>query len=331
MLYSSVSDEHENINKCFSPDTIIYGEFGIKRIDEISIGDKVLTLDGSFKRVNNIYKTIIDKEILKITTNFSFEDILVSGDHQIYSFNEEEGLPCYVLANDLNNMSMLCFPLQKEIFLNNDNMEKYYKFYGIIFSNGYIYEEENTILIIFKEYKPIISFLEDFLINQKINYTLTGYVFDIKLNDIKIEYYKNIYDNNGYKKLDIEFFNISKRDTVEFLTGIFESSDEYFITDNKILAYQLSYMSLKIDKPRKCTKYNMLYKIESKSNNNLYDMYEYEDDVELNSLFENKIWYCINDIDRIKYNGDVYDLDIDSDNNYTTNLGIVYNYDKNNF
>ena len=320
----------KNYNKkheCLTPETLVYGEFGVKRIDEIIKGDNVFTFDRSFKKVNYIFKEEINKEILKISTDYSFDEILITKEHPVYAFNEEDGIPCFVNTIDLTPLHRLCFSLQKDTYQNNDNMKDYYKFYGIIFANGHIYKEHDIILIIFKELKNIISFLEEFLIKEKINYILTGYTFNIKLSDIKIEYIKNIYEENEYKKIDIEFFNISKRDTTEFLNGIFECFDTYFITENRILAYQLSYLSIKADKPRKCEKDNILYKIECKSNDNLYEMYEYDDDIELNSLFENKIWFQIKDIERYDYKGVVYDLNIEENDNYTTNLGIVHNFE----
>ena len=323
-----ISKKNTCKHQCFTPETLIYGEFGVKRIDEIQQGDKVFTFDRSFKAVSDIFKDCINKEILKISTDYSFDEILITKEHPVYSFNEEDGIPCFINANDLTPLHKLCFSLQKDTYQNNDNMKDYYKFYGIIFANGNIYKEHDIILIIFKEFKNIISFLEDFLIKEKISYILTGYTFNIKLSDIKIEYIKNIYNDNEYKKIDIEFFNISKRDTKEFLNGIFECCDKYFITENRILAYQLSYLSIKADKPRKCEKDNILYKIECKSNDDLYEMYEYDDDVELNSLFENKIWFQIKDIERFDYEGVVYDLNIEENDNYTTNLGIVHNFSK---
>ena len=113
--------------------------------------------------------------------------------------------------------------------------------------------------------------------------------------------------------------------SLSFVTAF--TTDGRFITENRILAYQISYLSIKADKPRKCEKDNILYKIECKSDDNLYEMYEHDDDIELNSLFENKIWFNIKDIERLDYSGFVYDLNIEENENYTTNLGIVYNFE----
>jgi len=318
------------VNQCFAPDTMIYGQFGVKRIDEIEKGDFVTTIDGSFKKVNTIFKNKINKEILKISTPYSFENILVTKEHQLYAYNEEDGIPCFINADDLTRSYKICFSIDKNNYVDNNDMLKYYKFYGILIANGHIYEEYNNILIIFKEYNNNIQFLDNFLMDERINYTLTGNTFNIKLSDLKKEIIKNIYDIDNNKKIDIGFFNLSKRDTRELLNGIFESCDKCFITENRILAYQLSYLSLKARQPRKCYKLDILYVIDCHSDNNLYDMYEHEDDIELNSLFENKIWFDIIDIKNINYEGDVYDLNIEDNHNYTTNLGIVHNSGKRN-
>jgi hypothetical protein len=312
---------------CLSPDTIIYGIFGVKKIVDINIGDMVLTLDGTYKEVIEIYQNDIKEEIFKIYTSYSFEEILIKKNYQIYVYDEEDSIPCCVKIDDLNSSHKICFPLDKNFTVDNVEMVEYYKFYGILYAKGYIYEEENSILIIFEEYKNIISFLEDFLIKERIFYVKNGFTFNIKLDDIKKEKFKNIYNEKKLKYINNEFFNISKNDIKEFLNGVFDSCDKFFITDNKILAYQLSFLSIKSCKPRECIKDDCLYKISCKSNDDLYDIYEYDDDddddVELNSLFESKIWFNIKDIDRVYYEGTVYGLEIDMNNNYTTNLGLV--------
>jgi intein/homing endonuclease len=323
----------ESVNTTgFSPETLIYGDFGVKRIDEIQKGDNVLTINSTFKKVSKIYKNAINIEILKVSTCYSFDEIFITKEHQVYAFNEEDGIPCYININELTPLHRLSFPLQKSIIPNNDNMKDYYKFYGIIFTNGNIYEDDDTILIILKEYNnKIVSFLENFLITENINYTTIGYSFNIKLSDIKIDIIKKIYDENKCKCIDIEIFNISKHDIKEFLIGIFEGCGKYFITENRILAYQLAYLSIKSNNPRKCIKENILYKIECKSDEKYYEMYEHEDDIELNNMFENKIWFNIKDIENFYYQGYVYDLDIEENNNYTTNLGLVHNAYKQKF
>ena len=312
-------------SKCiFTPETLVYGDYGVKRIEDIKEGDNVLTMNSMFGRVKNVYKIKIAKEILKISTFYSFDDILVTKNNKIYAFNEEEGIPCYVNVVDLTPLHNLCFPLNRTKKENDENMEGYYKFYGIIYANGNIYEEDDTILIIFEEYKNVMQYLEDFLMKEKIKYIITSNTYNIKLSDIKKEKLINIYDENGYKYIHSNLFNVSKKDIKEFLSGVFESSDKFFVTENRMLAYQLSFLSLKSDKPRMCIKENILYKIECISNDNLYEMYEHEEDVEFNSLFEYKIWFNIKDIERYYYEGELFGLDIEENDNYTTNLGLVH-------
>ena len=313
------------INKsCISPNTMIYGNFGVKKIVDIIIGDKVLSIDGSYKEVIEIYNNEIKEEVFKISTHYSFEDIIIKKNHKLYVFDEEDGIPCYFEINDLTPSHKICFPLDKNMVDDNKDMKEYYKFYGILYSKGYVYEEEKTILIIFEEYKNIISFLEDFLIKERIFYVKNGFTFNIKLNDIKEEKIKNIYNDDKLKYINSEFFNISKNDTKEFLNAVFDSCDKFFITENKILAYQLSFLSIKSGRPRHCFKDDYLYKIECKSNDDLYDIYEYDDDEELNLLFENKIWFNIKEIERYYYEGHMFGIKLENDNNnYTTNLGLV--------
>jgi hypothetical protein len=55
------------VNQCFHPETIIYTNFGAKRASDITLSDKVVTEDGSFKPILEIIKnkvsTILNKKI----------------------------------------------------------------------------------------------------------------------------------------------------------------------------------------------------------------------------------------------------------------------------
>jgi len=83
-VYNSISTY---VNQCFTPDTAIYTQNGIKRIDQIGTDDHVVTLDGSYKKVNEV---IVNEHasadpILQIHIACGIEPIRCTKVHEIYA------------------------------------------------------------------------------------------------------------------------------------------------------------------------------------------------------------------------------------------------------
>ena len=51
------------INQCFTPDTWVYSKDGPKQMKDITTNDNLITIDGTFKKVNEVIINKIDKEI----------------------------------------------------------------------------------------------------------------------------------------------------------------------------------------------------------------------------------------------------------------------------
>ena len=55
------------VNQCFLPDTPIYTQNGLKNMEDIACGDKLVTNDGSFQEVLKVYNdTVENKDIVHI-------------------------------------------------------------------------------------------------------------------------------------------------------------------------------------------------------------------------------------------------------------------------
>lgn len=78
------------VNQCFTPDTMIVTKDGSKQICDITPNDCVITKDGSFKKVNEIIKNSIDKEILEVRTTHSFEPIHMTKEHEVYVIKSQD-------------------------------------------------------------------------------------------------------------------------------------------------------------------------------------------------------------------------------------------------
>ena len=75
---------------CFHPDTQITTNKGFKNIKDIEIGDEVLTIDSSFKKVEDKVSYEYDKKILNVSTSYC-PDVKVTPNHFVYGVTEKKG------------------------------------------------------------------------------------------------------------------------------------------------------------------------------------------------------------------------------------------------
>lgn len=77
---------NEGGTRCFASGTIVCVEHGIKPIEDIKVGDRVLSFDGKddvFKTVTEIHKMVNTKQTVKLKMK-NGATITVTDDHQFY-------------------------------------------------------------------------------------------------------------------------------------------------------------------------------------------------------------------------------------------------------
>jgi ribonucleoside-diphosphate reductase alpha subunit len=128
-------------NQCFTPDTWIYTLDGPKQMQDITVEDNLITINGSFKKINEIIINQIDKEILQIKTYNSIVDVKLTDEHEIYCIKNIDNndnvkvfdllhnkinLPCYCSASTLQVNDLVGFPIPTYFIDNEINDSKYY-------------------------------------------------------------------------------------------------------------------------------------------------------------------------------------------------------------
>jgi len=74
---------------CVPPNTLIHTERDIKKIKDISIGEKVFTHKGRFKKVLKVYKRKHSKHILKIKSRYFPDTTTLTSEHPVYVIKTE--------------------------------------------------------------------------------------------------------------------------------------------------------------------------------------------------------------------------------------------------
>jgi len=130
------------INQCFTPETIVYSKDGPKQMKDITTSDELITLDGTFKRVNEIIINKVKKEILEIETANSLFPVRVTKEHDIYVINHKtrnkdgDFTPSFLSADVLKEGNLVAFPIPSYIDEKYDmfNLDFYHS-YGLLIGN----------------------------------------------------------------------------------------------------------------------------------------------------------------------------------------------------
>lgn len=75
---------------CLTKDTLVLTSGGFKKLPEINIDDLVFTHTGKLQKVLNKFEYPVSEELLKIKTDFSFNEIVLTKDHRLYASKANE-------------------------------------------------------------------------------------------------------------------------------------------------------------------------------------------------------------------------------------------------
>lgn len=266
------------VNQCFTPDTIVYSQDGPKRMDKITTDDMLVTMDGTYKKVNEVAINNVNKDILEFRTKFSFESIKVTPEHEIYVIpNQSRMINFSLIKNRLDkNIVKPEFKFAKDVSRNDfvgypiptfeqdmDVDEDFCRFYGIMIGDGSIYIRTNTqsLCLEYKIHlnnttkKETVNFVENYLKQKDIHYWVTKgddadtYSIGWSNQAVGISY-EDIY-NNGEKYLSPKFLHLPKSKTMALVHGLMETDahcgkEFYFHSTSYQVAQSMRYLLLRL-------------------------------------------------------------------------------------
>ena len=320
------------INQCFTPETIVYTSKGPKEIQNINPDDQVITLDGTFKPVNTVIKNEIEKDILEFTSQYGYQNVKCTKEHEVYVWKKNEIQPKFIPANEINIDDLVGYPIPNHIcdydYYDND----FFRIYGIMVSNGVIDIINNNLMKINLLYNSslddtvlfIKSYIDNCSISNNINFNgslmMIEWINDFDKFPLK---YEHLYDKNNNKIINPDWHHLPIDKTKSLINGILEyhsislnnnSRFNYYYSGDKNIEYSLRYILIRL---------NIL---SGKSSNNYLVLFQNDKKIIQNNI----IWSRIENIKTIPYKGFVYDLNIQDNHNYTTDLGLVHNSGKRN-
>lgn len=129
---------------CVKDYTNILTENGLKRIDNIQLGDNVLTHRGNFKPVTSLLqrKYTGDMYNIEVFNGFSHETVFFTPNHNILSYNRQLNLFNWKRADELTQSDYVCMPK----FNNSNNNITSIKIYDYVNNIQNIVLNENNII-----------------------------------------------------------------------------------------------------------------------------------------------------------------------------------------
>ena len=352
------------VNQCFTPDTWVYSKDGPKQMKDITTNDNLITIDGTFKKVNEVIKNNVNKEIMEIRATNTLFPVKVTKEHELYLLKNQKNITNYsviknrlekgIIKPDFYNTSELTendlvgFPIPKYELDNDMNDLDYYKFYGIMLGDGHICNERNEFgVTLDNETKSDLKdFIKKYLDKKNIHYQECNSETDC--SNIRWSGHESLnltrnmlYDLDNQKIIKQDFLHLPKNKIMKILEGLLRSDESNlkelaFNSASQTLIMQMRYLLLRIGVLTSgCVKDNITtktlsYYLRIPKHPNLSSIFKFKDDCKYFKYFEwnGMLWGGIHSINKIQYEGEVYDFNMIDNHNYLTDMGLVHNSGK---
>jgi ribonucleotide reductase alpha subunit len=124
------------VNQCFVPETPVHSARGIIRMDRVEVGDSLVTRDGTYRKVNEVFvRHVINEPMFTLVTKIGSEGITCTGVHEIYRLRGSSTDFCH--ARDLVVGDYLGFPIPTSI-VDQDFSEDQCRSYGYALGHGHV-------------------------------------------------------------------------------------------------------------------------------------------------------------------------------------------------
>ncbi len=234
------------VNQCFAPDTLIYTSDGVKTIAEVEVGNLVLGISGTYKRVTEKFTYNQKDPMIAIDVKHSISPIAVTAGHPFYALR---GIPMeqsnertmqwmkkgkvnfeWVDAGELKTGDYIAQTVPSEVVAFEGLNEDDARLYGIILGDGHLSKDGISV-------STNLEFVRTYLKQRGIRYSesdamihmnwsannavrdaTTGEVVDC--GETLIFAYNDIYDANGNKRIAAKMSHLPRAQTLAMMQGI---------------------------------------------------------------------------------------------------------------
>lgn len=256
------------INQCFSPETLLYTNEGIKRIDEIKTGDLVLNKDQQYCEVGEVFVYDQSGGMLEIKTKSSLKSLMLTDAHPLFGFKNFNKVSSSQLLNELekNNITpswiesgsyergdFIGRPIPKEVIDVEYMTEDDLFLYGLILGSGNV--TMGNVEILFSG-DDEINFIKKYLKDRDINFKENNNIINFPLSKLYWLDYEYLYNDKIQKRIHPNLSHLPLNKTIKLILGLVKSkSGKYgengirFRNDSEELIEGLSYQILRFGVP----------------------------------------------------------------------------------
>jgi ribonucleotide reductase alpha subunit len=337
------------IDQCFFGSTKIYTEHGLVSIENIKPYDKVFTIDGSLQNIKRVYCDYYKGDMLNFTINNDYENIKVTSKHPFYVIKnqpidtdinmiinrlEHKSIyPEWISAEDITLDDLVGLPIPKYIKDNTEIDDNDCYMYGLFLGYGEI--NENTFNIKFNNTQThLIAFTLNYL--KQYNITFTEQIINVYYQiswdmSCRFKFVKSQFYENEIKYINSLILHLPEHKNKFVIKGLIDTIGS---TNNGIIIQSyiqniidgVKYILLKMgilcksninqsDYILNIPKVSKICELFNNTDNDNTDYFEYEN-ILYTRLFKNSTEYIETNI---------YDLEIENNHNYLTQVGLVHN------
>ena len=263
------------IDQCFTEDTLIYTNNGVKKIKDIIVNeDKVVTIDGKYKNVFDKKKFTVDTnneyKLYEIKTKHGIISNTVTSEHPFYILKNQKRMtnysiiknrldknlikPEWELVKNITKDDLICYPIPN-YFNDNENINEEDCFiYGILLGDGSLSRNTFTAHLNNSTKLGLLDWIKSYLEKLDIKYYTTKYDNTIRISWSSLKYNKINYNdlyNNREKYISSKFIDLPINKVKYIIKGLLQtdgSIDNEILLElsSKILIYQVRYILLKM-------------------------------------------------------------------------------------
>ena len=232
------------VDQCFLPGTLIYTEAGPRVIEDIGVGDKVLTSTGDFETVNRPLRHEYSGPVTRLTIKHSMDPIFVTPEHNVLALTGQAKMVNHsVISNrlmkklkevewvdvkDLQVGDFLAFHIptyEKDI---PSLTEADCRLFGILLGDGHISSSTSGVKMNSVTKAAGIAFVKEYFTQKgvKIYVDEQPNVTDIKWSTTTTDFkftHAQLYNAAGEKNIPASMLHLPRQKILQLLRGIIET------------------------------------------------------------------------------------------------------------
>jgi hypothetical protein len=336
---------------CFVPGTKILTDIGFINIEDLNVGNSVISHTGCVRKIKKTFTRMVDEELIELTIPGNSQKIRVTKNHPVLIMND--GWMDWVKAGDLNVGDVICHPIQKreeKVFkpfmygsswhgnrpFKVECSDAWMKFVGYYLAEGSTNKSRVFISFhsdeveyqqeVMESVKEIFGYDKAYLSPCPKN---TTNVVICSKNLVKF-LHEEFGGNSATKKISKRFLSVPKRH-LDIMMKAFYNGDGYTYhgekrkrKDSNWIHIKSAYLAGQFYNWAVESGYNPSVHFDPRKPH-YYVYYQEPGPYQKRWRYKGYIYTQIKSIDRVRYTGPVYNIEVDVDNSYLLPSMAVHN------